>query len=66
MWRLDQFGKIDTMAYGVVNLPNETGAFDLECPTWRPMAGWREESYNFYMGGAPKLQKADVVVKSLD
>ena len=55
VWRLDQWDKLDTIAYGVCNLPNETGAFDIECPTWRPMTGWSEESYNFYLGGPPKL-----------
>ena len=49
-----------------MNLPNETGSFDLECPTWRPMTGWREESYNFYRGGPPKLVNADDYVANLD
>jgi hypothetical protein len=65
VWRLDQFGKLDTIAYGVVSLPNETGAFDLECPTWRPMTGFREESYNFYLGGPSKLTNTDPIVKDL-
>ena len=47
-------------------MPNETGAFDLECPTWRPMTGWNEESYNFYLGGPPKLTNTNAVVKNLD
>ena len=66
VWRLDQYGKLDNIAYGVLNLPNETGAFDLECPTWRPMTGWNEESYNFYLGGPPKLTNTNAVVKNLD
>ena len=49
-----------------MQLPNETGAFDLECPTWRPMSGWIEESYNFYLGGPPKLTNTDPLVKELD
>ena len=65
MWRLDQYGKLDTIAYAAVNLPNETGSFDLEVPTWRPMTGWGEESYNFYLGGPPKLLNADPIVKDL-
>lgn len=65
VWRLDQYGKLDTIAYGVVNLPNETGAFDIECPTWRPMTSWREESYNFYLGGPPKLLNTDPIVRDL-
>jgi hypothetical protein len=48
-------GKIDNIAYGVVSLPNTTGSFELEVPTWRPMSGWSEESYNFFLGGPPKL-----------
>ena len=59
-------GKIDNIAYGVVNLPNQTGHFELDVPTWRPMRGWTEESYNFYLGGPPKLQNSDPVVKNLD
>ena len=47
------------------NLPNETGAFDIECPTWRPMTGWSEESYNFYLGGPPKLVVQDAVIRDL-
>jgi hypothetical protein len=65
VWRLDQYGKLDTIAYGVCSLPNETGSFDLEVPTWRPMTGWREEAYNFYLGGPPKLMNTDVLVKDL-
>ena len=66
VWRLDQWDKLDIIAYGIVNLPNETGAFDLECPTWRPMTGYREEAYNFYLGGPPKLKNTDPVIKDLD
>ena len=66
VWRLDQYGKLDNIAYGILNLPNETGAFDLECPTWRPMTSWYEESYNFYLGGPPKLVNSNAVVKNLD
>ena len=55
VWRLDDMGKIDNISYGVMNLPNQTGHFNLEIPTWRPMRGWTEESYNFYLGGPPKL-----------
>jgi hypothetical protein len=65
VWRLDQYGKHDTIAYGICNLPNETGSFDLEVPTWRPMTGWREESYNFYLGGPPKLGETGVIVRDL-
>ena len=65
VWRLDQYGKLDTIAYGCCNLPNETGSFNLEVPTWRPMTGWREESYNFYLGGPPKLVNTDAIVKDL-
>ena len=46
-------------------MPNETGSFNLEVPTWRPMTGWREESYNFYLGGPPKLVNTDTIVKDL-
>lgn len=66
VWRLDQYGKLDNIAYGVINLPNETGAFDIECPTWRPMSGWREESYNYYLGGPPKLVNSDPIVRDLN
>lgn len=66
VWRLDQYGKIDNIAYGVINLPNETGSFELECPTWRPMSGWREESYSYYLGGPPKLINSDPIVRDLN
>ena len=66
MWRLDQYGKLDNIAYGVINLPNETGSFELECPTWRPMSGWREESYSYYLGGPPKLVNSDPIVRDLN
>ncbi len=29
------------------------------------MTGWREESYNFYLGGPPKLLNTDPLVKDL-
>ena len=66
VWRLDQYGKLDNIAYGVMNLPNETGSFELECPTWRPMSGWREESYSYYLGGPPKLVNSDPIVRDLN
>ena len=66
VWRVDDMGKIDNISYGVINLPNQTGHFDMEIPTWRPMRGWTEESYNFFLGGPPKLQNSDPVVKNLD
>ena len=30
------------------------------------MTGWSEESYNFYLGGPPKLQNTNAVVKNLE
>ena len=64
VWRLDGTSKEDSIAYGVVNLPNECGFFDLEVPTWRPMSTFAEESYNFYLGGPPKLVNSNSVVKN--
>ena len=64
-WRLDPYGKIDTISYGVVSLPNEVGSFDVECPTWRPMGGWKDESYSFYLGGPPKLLNLDPLSRDL-
>ena len=61
--RVDDMGKTDNIAYGIVNLPNTTGSFELEVPMWRPMSGWLEESYNFYLGGPPKLKNSDPLVK---
>ena len=29
------------------------------------MTGWREESYNFYLGGPPKLTNTELIVKDL-
>ena len=55
IWRVDDMGKIDNISYGVVNLPNATGSYTLDVPTWRPMRGWTGESYNFFLGGPPKL-----------
>ena len=66
VWRLDEFGKLDTISYGVVCLPNETGSFDLEVPTWRPMTGWQDESYTYYLGGPPKLTNVDPLVRNLN
>jgi hypothetical protein len=66
IWRLDRYGKLDNIAYGIVNLPNETGSFDLEVPTWRPMSGWREEAYSYYLGGPPKLVNSDPIVRDLN
>lgn len=66
VWRLDEFGKLDTISYGVCCLPNETGSFDLECPTWRPMTGWKDESYTYYLGGPPKLTNVEPLVRDLN
>ena len=66
VWRVDDLGVIDNIAYGVATLPNQSGSHELEVPTWRPMSGWSEESYNFFLGGPPKLQNSDPVVKNLD
>ena len=66
VWRLDENGKIDNIAYGVTTFPNKVGSFELEVPTWRPMSSWYEESYNFFLGGPPKLVTSDPVVKNLD
>ena len=57
---------MDNIAYGVINLPNHSGSFELEIPTWRPMSGWSEEAYNFYLGGPAKLLNSDPIVKNLD
>jgi hypothetical protein len=29
------------------------------------MTGWREEAYNFFLGGPPKLVNTDTLVKDL-
>jgi len=30
------------------------------------MSGWREESYNYYLGGPPKLVNSDPIVRDLN
>ena len=63
-WRVDEMNRVDNIAYGQVSLPNQVGSFDLEVPTWRPMASFKEEAYNFYLGTAPKLTNSDPVVRN--
>ena len=61
--RVDDMGKTDIIAYGIVNLPNITESFELKVLMWRPIRGWLEDSYNFYLGDPPKLKNSDPVVK---
>ena len=53
------------VSYGILTLPNSAGAFELECPTWRPMTGWKDEAFTFYLGGPPKLVNSDPISKDL-
>ena len=66
VWRFDSTGRQDNIAYGQVTLPNKPGFHILECHTWRPMAGWQEEAYNFYLKAPSKLYDGNVVTKNLD
>ena len=65
VYRLDEYGKIDAVAYGSVPLPNQAGTFEMECPTWRPMGNCVDESYSFFLGGPPKLTTLNPLTRDL-
>ena len=65
VYRLDDFGKIDAIAYGSVILPNQPGSFELEWPTWRPLGNSFDEAYTFFLGGPPKLTTLNPLTRDL-
>jgi len=64
VWRLDLVGRIDLIAYGVASLPSSAGYFEVQCPTWRPLGKWHEETMAFFVGGPPRLTSQDVLTKN--
>ena len=57
---------MDAIAYGTASLPNNTGHFEIEIPTWRPMRGYSEEAQNFFLGGPPTLNGDNPIVKNVE
>ena len=63
VWKLDKFGTSDLAGYGFVHVPTSPGCHTLECSTWRPVGTNTEEHNAFFLGGLPRLKKANLDVR---
>lgn len=63
VWRLDDLGIIDLLAYGTAALPCSPGEFRLSCPTWRPIGTENDEKLAFFLRNPPKLAMQDALAK---
>lgn len=66
VWRLDDVGRIDLVSYGVCALPTNSGFYNLECPTWRPIGSWNDEAMTFFVGNPPRLTGTAALSKSFN
>jgi len=53
--RLDDFGRVEPISYGVICLPSTPGHYELKCPTWMVRGTPYEELMAAFVGGKPQL-----------
>ena len=66
VWRLDPYGKIDIIAYGIFFLPNTPGHHEINCAMWRPVGSSIQEIMGFFLQSEPKLNIPDLVSEKVE
>ncbi|XP_044527066.1 B9 domain-containing protein 2 isoform X2 [Gracilinanus agilis] len=66
VWSQDSFGRCQLAGYGFCHVPSSPGTHSIECVTWRPLGGWREQLARAFVGGGPQLLHSDVVYSGAD
>ena len=62
----DQYARNELYGYGFVHIPTSPGMHDLECVTWKPIGGFRDQVTEWFLGGSAQLRKTDVVYTGAD
>lgn len=60
VWHQDVFGRIELYGYGVCHVPASPGYHEVECVTWRPLGGIKEQITSYFVGGSLQLRSPDL------
>ncbi|XP_018898557.2 B9 domain-containing protein 2 [Bemisia tabaci] len=66
VYHYDKFGRREIYGYGFCNIPTSPGTHLIDCPTWRPVGGIRDQITQYFLGGGAQLRMPDVVYTGLD
>lgn len=66
VWHQDMYGRNEIYGYGYCHVPSSPGTHKVDCVTWRPSGGWKEQMRTFFVGGAPQLKTSDVIYSGSD
>jgi B9 domain-containing protein 2 len=61
VWFQDKYGRNDFAGYGVVNIPTQSGMFDLVCEIWRPVGTLLDRITEMLMGGTYQLKDDSIL-----
>uniref|UniRef100_A0A914UJ60 B9 domain-containing protein 2 n=1 Tax=Plectus sambesii TaxID=2011161 RepID=A0A914UJ60_9BILA len=66
VWHYDVYGRQELYGYGFCHVPTSPGEHVVECPTWRPAGGFREEMMQKFVGGGLQLRSMEAIYNSTD
>jgi len=61
VWYQDAYGRSDFVGYGILNIPTQSGSFNLECNVWRPMGTMKEQVVEMIVGGRMQVKDLSIV-----
>ncbi|KAL9644433.1 hypothetical protein ABK040_013661 [Willaertia magna] len=61
VWYQDGYGRNDFVGYGVLNIPTESGYFDLEVVTWRPLGSFKDQINEMIIGGRMQVKDLSII-----
>jgi B9 domain-containing protein 2 len=61
VWFQDEYGRNDFAGYGVVNIPTQSGTFDLQCEIWKPLGSTTDRLIESLLGGSSQLKDDSLV-----
>ncbi|XP_075212183.1 B9 domain-containing protein 2-like [Lycorma delicatula] len=66
VYHYDKYGRSELYGYGFCYIPTTPGTHVIECCTWRPIGRWRDEFFQYFMGGGPQLKIPDLIYSGSD
>ena len=61
VWYQDEYSRNDFAGYGIVNIPTQSGTFDLQCEIWRPVGSIKDRIMEMFLGGTSQLKDESIV-----
>ena len=66
VWQIDSYNCSNLVGYGVGSIPCQSGHFNLEIRTWKPIGSTKDEISTFFLGNSQVLASDHLVYEKAE